>query len=154
MNTHRSAGHSIASINRLATVYFNEALSNLGLRGPGQVRLLLTLNTCSDGVTQEELAQYMLIDKASISRMIRPLLERKIVIRSRDRRDRRAYRVYLSDAWKERMEEVHEKARAWTEILMQGFTPTEREECFSYLDRMFQNATDHTKGYQHGTQEG
>ncbi len=143
----------MATINRLASIYFSESLSDLDLHGPGQLRIILSLSHCEEGITQEALAHHLLVDKGSISRMIRPLLSNGMVVRETDPKDRRAYRVRLSSAIRSRISEIHDKAEQWTEILMKDFDEEERTLCFSYLDRMLQNAHDRVKGADHETDQ-
>ncbi len=150
MNNYKSAGHKIATINRLGTIYFNNELPDIDLHGPGQMRIILALSRCEDGITQEELAHHLLVDKASISRMIRPLVDGGIILREKDPQDLRAYRLHLSDAAREKMGDIQQKAHGWTEILMAGFSTEERELCFSFLDRMLESAHEHLKGTCHG----
>ncbi len=153
MNNQKLAGYKIATLNRLGTIYFKEALADIDLHGPGQMRILLSLSKCEKGVTQEELAHHLLVDKASISRMIRPLVENGTILREKDPNDHRAYKVHLSESTREKMGDIQGKAKGWNDILMKGFSKAEAELCSSFLDRLFDNAHSYLKGENHGKKE-
>jgi DNA-binding MarR family transcriptional regulator len=119
---------------------------NINLHGPGQIRIVLTIARYKKGVTQDELAKSLLVDKASISRMILPLINNSIVKRDINPEDRRAYIIKLSDKVKAKIPEIRSRAKRWTEILSTGFTPKDLERLFFYLEILEKNAQCYIRG--------
>lgn len=59
-----------------------------------------------DGLTQLELAERTGRDQASMSRLIRNMLNRDLIYRKRDQKDGRYKRIYLTNKGKEQQEEL------------------------------------------------
>ncbi len=145
MDDYKSLGHIIAVIHRYTQVYLADALKDLDLYGPGQVRIVLILAKEQEGLSQDELAKKLLVDKATISRMIRPLIRNGIVIRERNAADRRAYLIRLTDDVKKKIPKIRRRTRKWTQILGRDLDRKELEELFSSLEKLERNARDYIK---------
>ena len=146
MDNYRSIGRCVSVLNRYSNIYFSEALCDLNIHGSGQLRIVLALAKCESGVTQDELAKGLLVDKGSISRMIRPLIRNGIVERKRNPEDHRAYVIRLTGFAKEKLPDIKERARKWTEILSRDFTQEDTDMLFSLFDKIERNAANHVKG--------
>ena len=146
MTNNKAIGNIIAVIHRYTHIYFMKELEDLNLHGPGQIRIVLTLAKNKKGITQDELAQSLLVDKASISRMIRPLVNQGIVKRDINPENHRAYTIKLSDEVKAKIPEIRSRARKWTKILSSGFSPQDLEKLFFYMEKLEKNALRYIKG--------
>jgi|GEM_PF-4580689 len=140
VNENKSIGKKIASINTHTQIYFMRALSDLKIQGPGQMRIVLTLAKKSEGITQEELARELSVDKGSISRMIHPLIINGVITRKKNSKDKRAYTLTLSKNTAEILPEIEKRKKKWTEIPTDRFTIEEFELLFSFMERMENNA--------------
>ncbi len=126
-------------------MYFTEAMKDLDLHGPGQIRIVMTLGKHDEGLTQEKLAKILMVDKGSISRMIKPMISNKVIRRETDPDDRRAYIIKLTEKVQLMMPEIRLRAREWTSVLTKGLNSDEIDMLFSLLERVETNALQHLK---------
>ena len=146
MANYKSLGYAIAELSRYTHLYLAEALNDLDLHGAGQTRIVSALAIKEEGISQEELARMLAIDKASVSRMIRPLLKNGMVERIPDPGDGRAYILKLSTKSRSRLPEIRHRAGRWTEILRQGLTDEDFDRLYSLLEVVQNNAREYIKG--------
>ena len=90
----KSVGRLVSILYRKNQVYLNQALKSLDITATEMSSLLCLYH--SDGVTQDEMSHYLLIDKAAIARAIVSLLDKGLIIKEKDDIDKRANRIYLS----------------------------------------------------------
>lgn len=93
--------------------------------GSGQFEFLLILYH-KDGVSQETLAKFLKVSKATSARAIQNLEKEGYVYRERDETDLRAYRVYLTEKGKEMRDIIFKKQNAFINILFSDFTLEEK----------------------------
>jgi DNA-binding MarR family transcriptional regulator len=93
-----------------------------------------------NGCRQEELREYVFLDKASITRAVQQLQEYGLVQRQQDPVDRRAVRVYLTRKALAMESEMFVVASEWGHSLTAGFTQEERDIVINLLLRMEANA--------------
>ncbi|GAA0866221.1 MarR family transcriptional regulator [Paraclostridium tenue] len=91
-------GRYISQIYRKGGAFISKELNDLGI-GSGQVMFLLELYR-GDGKNQEEIADSLNIDKGTTARAIKKLEKEGFLIREKDKIDKRAYKIYLSDKGK------------------------------------------------------
>lgn len=72
----------------------------------------------NDGINQEELAEILSIDKGTTARAIKKLEEEGFIRREKDEKDKRAYKVYITNKAKDIKDEVYTILREWEEILL------------------------------------
>ena len=114
--------------------YLRPSLQELGL-GSGQPKLLAYL-AARGPCHQKQLADYFDVDPANISRMVDSLERGGFVIR---RTDGRRDLVEVTGRGREASGLWQERCRQMEEVLLQGFTPEERERFADYLFRAYQN---------------
>ena len=114
--------------------YLRPSLQELGL-GSGQPKLLAYL-AARGPCHQKQLADYFDVDPANISRMVDSLERGGFVIR---RTDGRRDLVEVTGRGREASVLWQERCRQMEEVLLQGFTPEERERFADYLFRAYQN---------------
>ena len=112
----------IASHNHL---YIERVLEPYNLKGP-MFAFLLTLSRW-DGCSQESLARHLNLSKATATRAVRDLEGEGYVFRTRDRDDRRIYRVFISDSGKQLIPVIHKTLTQWNGILLSAFSEEEKE---------------------------
>lgn len=140
MKERKSIGHSVALLHRITHVYFAETFVDLNLHGPGQIRMLLELSKYPAGISQEELARELMVDKASISRMIRPLIKNRMIDRSLNPEDRRAYVLTLSGTMTAKLPEIRRRVARWTELQSAGLSEEDIARFFELMDKITANA--------------
>ena len=146
MIRNKSVGNNLTLLNRYTKIYFMDALAEFDLHGPGQLRIVLTLGEHKKGMTQEELAKKLIVDKAAVSRMIRPLIQNGIIERTQHPEDRRAYTIKLTEKFQDKIPEIQEKAWTWTDILTRGLSDDEIVQLLSLLEKLEINARCYLNG--------
>jgi DNA-binding MarR family transcriptional regulator len=79
-------------------------------------------------------------DEGTVARAVQRLTNAGWLMKERDGRDGRAFRVYLAPRAHEVMPRVLQELEAWNGLLGQGFTAEEREIALKLLVRMAENA--------------
>lgn len=89
-------GRYISQIYRKGNSFISKEISKFGI-GSGQIMFLMQLYK-KDGISQEELAENLHIDKGTTCRAIKKLEEESFLIRVKDENDKRAYKLYLTES--------------------------------------------------------
>lgn len=131
-------GKWISLIYRYGQNFIGQELKKLDI-GSGQY-IFITALYHKDGVNQEEISEYLKIDKGTTARAIKKLEEQGYIIRKEDDNDKRAYKVYLTDKALYVKPEICKAMKKWTNILSEGFDEEEKELTLSFLERMADNA--------------
>lgn len=121
-------------------------MKELGLSA-GQFFVLMVLSD-EQGITQDYLAGVFLIDKGSIARAVNVLEEKGIVRRITDENNRRAVRLYLTDAGEKLIPEVVKIDREWEEAAFSGLSEEEREQAKTLLCKISENS--YEAAYENG----
>ena len=129
----------IAVIFRNHLAYMTRELKSYGF-GWVQFEFLMILYHHKEGVSQEFLAKRLMVSKATSTRAIQKLEAEGYVSRERDKDDRRAYKVYLTEKGKAMQEIIWQKLTDWVEITFSDFTPEEKETFRLMLKKAFYKA--------------
>ena len=138
MGQEESIGRWISLIHRQAQIYLGNELRGRDI-GSAQIPFLMVLYN-QDGLTQEEMARILHVDKATSGRDIKRLVDAGYVTRKKDTSDRRAYHIYLTDKGKNVKAKIRRILRNWTSILSADLSDIEYEQIIDLLKRMNQNA--------------
>ena len=135
----QSLGRMIYVLNLIAGRY---ATRVLGPHGVSKEHLfyLGTLITKGDGITQEELAGRLYVDKSTAARMLAVLEKKGLVKRRPVPGNVRANVVEVTDAARELWDAVLSKLWRWQDILLEGFSAQEKKTVINLLKRMEANA--------------
>ena len=123
----------ISEIQRTGNTFFLKELSELGL-GYGQFNFLMELYK-KDGVRQEDLSINLRIDKGTTARAVKKLEEEGFIIRIHDDKDKRAYRLFLTEKAIGHKNDVYKVARRWEENLTKNLTIEEKEIILNLLKK-------------------
>ena len=100
-------------------------LLDIGLTpGQGQARILVYLSSHSS-VTQKEIADRCMLDVTTMSRVLNKLEEMGMISRQRDPGCRRAYQIGLTEAGRQKAEEVNRGFQRLEETLCRELTEEE-----------------------------
>lgn len=135
----------ISLLHRYAHVYLGRQLKPYNI-SKGQYIFLNALYK-KDGIRQEQLSDYLKIDKGTTAKAIKKLEDDEYIIRKVDARDKRAYNVYLTEKALNVKPVIRKAMTGWTDILFTGFTEEEKETSLALLERMGGNATTFTRDY-------
>ncbi|MBE6054371.1 MAG: MarR family transcriptional regulator [Clostridium sartagoforme] len=123
----------ISEIQRMGNTFFLKELSCLGL-GYGQFNFLMELYK-KDGVRQEDLSMNLRIDKGTTARAVKKLEEEGFIIRIHDHKDKRAYRLFLTEKAIEHRNDIFKVAKSWEENLTKNLTIEEKETILNLLKK-------------------
>lgn len=133
-------GKFISYLHRYGQIYIEKKMEPYGL-GSGQFSFLMRLYQ-DDGINQENLSSYLKIDKATTTRAIKKLVDGGYVFRQVDEKDRRSYRIFLSDKGKKLEPEMKKIASQWEDILLSDFDESQRKDIMNSLEMMFKNISE------------
>jgi DNA-binding MarR family transcriptional regulator len=121
----RNFGFLLNDVARLLRVAYDRRVKSLGLtRSQWWV---VTHLLRADGVTQSELAETLEIEKPTLGRLLDRLEAKGWVRREHDARDRRAWRVHLTEAVEPAMHTLRDIAAELRRDALTGLTAAERE---------------------------
>ncbi len=129
---------NISTIARCATLYRDEKLTALGLNGYQAPYVPEICNT--PGITQEQLAQRLHVNRSSITRQLALLEENGFILRQRSTEDRRSIEVYPTNKMVEALPIVRDTFRRWRMELTKGLTEEELELLETLLERLANRA--------------
>lgn len=129
---------------RCAMRYRERELEDTGLAGC-QTPYLLALYR-HEGLTQEELARYLNVNKSSVARQLAALEEKGYIRREADPADRRSLLVYPTEKANELQDRMRRVLRDWSDYLTADFTAEERETLSRLMSRVAERAESYVKG--------
>jgi DNA-binding MarR family transcriptional regulator len=131
----------IWSINKKGQTYFATRLADFGL-GVGQFPLL-SLLYAKEGLNQEEMASYLGVDKAAVTKAVRKLLAEGYIERRGDEGDARMRRSWLTAKAKRSRAKMLAVEEDWQARLLGGFTEEEVRILEALLARANENCDKH-----------
>jgi len=132
-----SIGFLISDVARLLRKNFNRRMQSSGLTQE-QCRAILHLSR-SEGIRQVELADLMEIRPITLARLLDKLQENGLVERRRDTEDRRAFRLYLTDAARDVLEKILAIGVATREDANKDVPAADLETMYTVLNRLKAN---------------
>lgn len=132
--------HDLTDIARCAAQYRQEELAPLGLKAC-HASYLSAICLCP-GITQDQLARRIFINKSNVARQLAILEEDGFVERRTSIEDKRAIQVFPTEKAKECMPKIHEIFRTWETLVARDLTDEERRVLVAMLDKMKDRAAD------------
>jgi DNA-binding MarR family transcriptional regulator len=127
-------GFLIADVARLLRAAFERQISETGLTRTQWQALVYLIR--QDGLTQTELAQRLDIGKATVGGVVDRLARAELVERRDDPIDRRANRVYVTDAARQLVPLMRSKAAELYDEVFGELPPRQREHMLTALQRV------------------
>lgn len=134
---------AVACLSRNYDNYLDSACGEFGLTG-SQVSLLMYLLAGHHGVTQNEIARALGVDKGTVSRNVKILVEAGLITQSACERDSRACAIDLTQAGIDMSGPLTDLSRRWTSVVTAGMTPKQRERLVGHLREMADRAVEFT----------
>nr|NMF95813.1 MarR family transcriptional regulator [Aromatoleum toluolicum] len=106
-----------------------------------RARMLIHLER-NEGIRQVDLAELLEIQPMTLVRMVDQLASEGLVERRTDPADRRAHRLYLTDAARPQLDIIAETAAAVREKALVGLDEAERAQLTAALQRVCRNLSD------------
>lgn len=126
--------HHLTDIARCASQFRQEELAPLGLKACHASYLAAICK--SPGITQDQLARRIFINKSNVARQLAILEEDGFVERRPSPEDRRAVLVYPTQKARDALPRIGEIFRTWEDLVTQDLTQEEREALVSMLAKM------------------
>lgn len=126
--------YSLNIVARCTQMQRGQKLKELGIGG-GQVPYLLRLNRFP-GITQEELAKMLYVNKSTAARQLASLEKSGLVERRPSETDRRCLKLYLTDKGRDALPEVRKVIGEWNEYLLEGLSEEERASLLDMMARL------------------
>lgn len=136
-----SLGKWVSLLYRYGQIYMSIELKPYNI-GKGQFLFLLALYQ-KDGLTQDELVEFINIDKGTTARAISKLEQNGYVSRRPNQQDQRSNKIFLTQQAIELKPYIYSILQKWTKILSADMTEEEVAKIFSLLAKMAHNATDY-----------
>lgn len=134
---YNNVGKWISVLHRQFIVYVNHAVKDLNMNS-SEFMYLMNLYE-NEGISQEELSQILMIDKAATARAIKNLIEHGYVTKVRSDVDKRAYCLHLTDKAHSIQEEVKEVMYKWNCMLSCDLEDVCLDHVISGLKQMSEN---------------
>ncbi len=128
----------MAELTKAAHLNFHSEFKDYSI-GHGQIRTLIYVSR-HEGVSQLELAKCMNLDKSSITSQLKILEKNGYIKRKPCIKDARVHEISITEKTRLILKPLETIFAAWNEILFEGFTYSERQDVFNYLERMHENA--------------
>lgn len=129
---------------RCAMLYREKQLAETGLAGC-QTPYLVALYRMP-GISQEELARYLNVNKSSVARQLASLEKQGYVRREASACDRRVQLVYPTQKAIDLKPHLFEVLFGWSEYLTADFSPEEKELLMGMMCRVADRAEAYVKG--------
>ncbi|SHK28990.1 DNA-binding transcriptional regulator, MarR family [Clostridium cavendishii DSM 21758] len=93
----------------------------------------------NEGISQNELSEYVKVDKSLSARAIKKLIELGYVEKIINSEDSRAYKLYLTESAKEVVPKLLNELDGWVNIITKGLTNEQKETSEILLENMYLN---------------
>ena len=135
---------NVNMVSRSSTQYLDEKLSDSDLRGY-HGKYILTV-CARPGLSQEEIAREIFINKSNVARQLKVLEKLGYVERRASPEDKRKTLIYPTEKALDMRERIRSLNAAWREEITRGFTEEEKEELVRLTAKLYKNAVEYMEG--------
>lgn len=125
---------------RCAQAYFDRELKKFDL-SMATYPYLLSLSK-NEGINQNEISRILYVDKSMSAKSIKKLIALGYVNKNEDKKDARAYKLYLTDKAKDIIPKILKVRDKWINILSQGSDNEKIETSIDFLRKALGNGKD------------
>lgn len=123
---------------RCAILYRNDKLEQEGLNGYQHTYIL---KICQNpGISQEQLAQMIYINKSNVTRQLALLEQNGFITRNPSEKDKRVMQVFPTQKALDIYPSVHKLLVQWNDYLVEDFTEEECHQLHSLMERVMNKA--------------
>ena len=127
-------GVLISIIHRTRIVHLNNEMKDLELTA-GQVPFLIHLSH-KEGITQDDLAVHLHIDKGTVARALKKLEDNKFIYREINPKNRRKYLLFLTEKGRQIVPEIYHIDKEWEKSVCSGLSDTEYHHLVNKLQTL------------------
>lgn len=125
-------------ISRLSALYREKEFKKLGL---GEMHHAYILSVCAEpGISQEELACRIFINKSNVARQLAQLEQKGFIIRQSDQKDARRLRIFPTDKSLALETEIRSILANWNQTLLAEIPAEQQEAALSGLQTIMEKA--------------
>ena len=132
--------YNIVHIARVAVQYRGEELASFGLKSCHASYLAVICRV--PGITQDQLARRIFINKSNVARQLAALEEDGFVERRPSPENKRAIQVFPTEKAREALPEIVRIFRVWESFVAQDLSEEERRILVAMLDKMKARSAD------------
>ena len=129
---------SINRTHRCSNRYQNEKLKADGISGNQQIYIFQICR--HPGISQEQLSQRIAVNKSNVTRQLSALEQNGFITRRCSPEDRRMMQVFPTEKAEALYPKVVELMKNWNLLLLEDFTPEEREQLLEMMQRVQKKA--------------
>ncbi|RKD33248.1 hypothetical protein BET01_14555 [Lacrimispora algidixylanolytica] len=129
---YRKLSKYTGGIYRCTQAYMSDILKPYGLSSASCPYLLALYH--EDGVNQNQLSKELSVDKAMSARELKKLMDQGYVKKEVDKKDIRAYKLYLTEEGKSLVPDIRKEMINWNRTITRGLDEEEKDELMRMLD--------------------
>lgn len=139
-NANESLGHVIGkTVQSIKNFMFREFKAKDFNITPEQWAVMSYLHK-EDGLFQKQIADYLYKDKPTVTRILDLLEKRNLIIRISDEKDRRKFKIYLTQDGKDTVKQLIPIAEKVQETIEENISGTEKDTLKSILEKIYLNS--------------
>ena len=127
-------GVFVSIIHRTRIVHLNNEMKDLEITA-GQVPFLIHLSH-KEGITQDDLAVHLHIDKGTVARALKKLEDNGFIYREINPQNRRKYLLFLTEKGRQIVPKIYDIDKEWENSVCSNFSDTEYDRLFNTLQTL------------------
>lgn len=127
-------GVFISIIHRTRIIHLNNKMKDLEISA-GQVPFLMHLSH-KEGITQDDLAVHLHIDKGTVARALKKLEDNGFIYREVNPQNRRSYLLFLTEKGKQLVPQIRNIDKEWEDFVCSNFQNEEYNRLFNILQTL------------------
>lgn len=132
-------------VSRSGTEFSEERLTQISSLKGYQAKYILSV--CNHpGVSQDDLAKILFVNKSNVARQLSVLEEEGYVERREDPFDRRVSLVYPTKKAEDIRPIIRQVNAEWREVITEGFSDEEKETLLKLTEKLYFNALKYMEG--------
>lgn len=129
--------HNFSIIHRYSIMHHLKAMKNSPVSGH-HMGYIVFINK-HPGASQEDIVDFFKLNKGTVAKGIKKLLEEGYIIRQQNENDRRAYRLYLTEKGNEFFAESEKSLNDLNDIFTKGMTLEEKQTLMRLIIKVTNN---------------
>lgn len=130
-------GKEFSIIHRYGMVYMSKMLMEYNV--PGRVVPYFMEICAFPGISQEQIAQHLKIDKGAVARTVKVMIDTGLVERKTNPKDKREYQLYPTEKMRKINKKNEEAREKFDRVLTEGMSTDEIHLCRTLLEKMSEN---------------
>ncbi|MEM6722579.1 MAG: MarR family transcriptional regulator [Bacteroidota bacterium] len=140
-----SIGYYMGRTHRTMENRINKMFQEAGINLYMEHWIVLMNLWIEDGLSQQEVAERIFKDKASVTRVLSSMEQKNLLIRVPDQKDKRIKRIHLTHLGRNLKETTMPLMDGNMEYALDGISEEEIQTCIKVMDKIFQNINNSEK---------